>query len=96
MAKISICIPTYKRTELLRIALNSCVAQTFQDFEIVISDDSPDTRTQEMVRNFSAPQSVRYVRNEPGLGQARNVNQLFQLARGEFLALLHDDDTLIL
>jgi len=95
MAKISICIPTYKRTELLRIALNSCVAQTFQDFEIVISDDSPDTRTQEMVRNFSAPQSVRYVRNEPGLGQARNVNQLFHLARGEFLALLHDDDTLM-
>jgi glycosyltransferase involved in cell wall biosynthesis len=94
MAKVSICIPTYKRPDLLKLALDSCLAQTFQDFEIVISDDSPDTRTQEMVRNFSAPQVIRYVRNSPGLGQARNVNQLFNLADGEFLALLHDDDTL--
>jgi glycosyltransferase involved in cell wall biosynthesis len=94
MPTVSICIPTCKRPDLLKIALASCLAQTFQDFEIVISDDSPDTRTQEMVRNFSAPQVIRYVRNLPGLGQARNVNQLFNLADGEFLALLHDDDTL--
>jgi glycosyltransferase involved in cell wall biosynthesis len=95
MARVSICIPTYNRPELLKVALESCLAQTFQDFEIVISDDSPDTRTEEMVREFSAPQVIRYVRNTPGLGQARNVNQLFSLASGEFLTLLHDDDTLL-
>jgi glycosyltransferase involved in cell wall biosynthesis len=94
MPKVSICIPTYNRPDLLKIAVDSCLAQTFQDFEIVISDDSPDTRTEEMVRSISASQVVRYVRNSPGLGQARNVNQLFNLADGEFLALLHDDDTL--
>jgi glycosyltransferase involved in cell wall biosynthesis len=94
VAKISICIPTYKRPDLLKVAVDSCLAQTFEDFEIVISDDSPDTRTEEMVSSISAPQVIRYVRNTPALGQARNVNQLFRLAEGEFLALLHDDDTL--
>src|ERR1700730_9928473 len=52
------------------------------------SDESPDTRTQEMVRNFLAPQVIRYVRNSPGLGRARNVNQLFNLGAGELLASL--------
>lgn len=94
MPKVSICIPTYKRPDLLKVAVDSCLAQTFQDFEIVISDDSPDTRTEEMVRDISAKQPIRYVRNTPGLGQAKNVNQLFSLAQGKFLTLLHDDDFL--
>jgi glycosyltransferase involved in cell wall biosynthesis len=95
MPKVSICIPTYKRPDLLKVAVGSCLAQLFQDFEIVISDDSPDTRTEEMVRSLSANQPIRYVRNVPGLGQAKNVNQLFNLAGGEFLVLLHDDNFLM-
>jgi glycosyltransferase involved in cell wall biosynthesis len=95
MPKVSICIPTYKRPDLLQISVNSCLAQTFQDFEIVISDDSPDTRTAELIPGLSANQPIRYVHNVPGLGQAKNVNQLFHLAQGEFLVLLHDDDFLM-
>jgi glycosyltransferase involved in cell wall biosynthesis len=92
---VSICIPTYMRPDLLKVAVESCLAQTFQDFEIVISDDSSDTRTETMVRSLSASQPISYVRNVPGLGQAKNVNQLFNLASGEFLVLLHDDDFLM-
>lgn len=95
MPQVSICIPTYKRPDLLKVALDSCVTQTFQDFEVIISDDSPDTRTEEMIHNFSSKQPIRYVHNVPGLGQARNVNQLFSLADGEFLVLLHDDNFLM-
>jgi glycosyltransferase involved in cell wall biosynthesis len=95
MPKVSICIPTYKRPDLLKVAIDSCLAQTFQDFEIVISDDSPDAHTGEMVRKLSADPPIRYVHNLPGLGQAKNVNQLFQMAQGEFLVLLHDDDFLM-
>jgi GT2 family glycosyltransferase len=94
MPKVSICIPTYKRPDLLKVAIDSCSAQTFRDFEIVISDDSPDTRIEEMVRTISTEQPIRYVRNVPGLGQAKNVNHLFSLAEAEFLVLLHDDDFL--
>jgi glycosyltransferase involved in cell wall biosynthesis len=95
MPKVSICIPTYKRPDLLKVAVDSCLVQTFQDFEIVISDDSPDTRTEEMVGNISSKHLIRYVHNVPGFGQARNVNQLFSLATGEFLVLLHDDNFLM-
>jgi glycosyltransferase involved in cell wall biosynthesis len=56
MPKVSICIPTYKHPDLLKVAVDSRLAQTFQDFEVVISDDSPDTRTEEMFRNISAKQ----------------------------------------
>jgi glycosyltransferase involved in cell wall biosynthesis len=79
----------------LKVALDSCLAQTFEDFEIVISDDSPDTRTEEMIHSFSSRQPIRYLRNVPGLGQARNVNQLCSLADGEFIVLLHDDNFLM-
>ena len=95
MPKVSICIPTYKRPDLLKVAVDSCLSQTFQDFELIISDDSPDTRTEEMVRNLSSKHRIRYMYNVPGLGQARNVNQLFRLAAGEFLVLLHDDNFLM-
>ena len=94
MPKVSICIPTYERPDLLKVAVNSCLTQTFRDFEIVISDDSPDIRTQDVVRNLSASQPIAYWRNTPGLGQAKNVNRLFNLASGEFLVLLHDDNFL--
>jgi glycosyltransferase involved in cell wall biosynthesis len=94
LPQVSICIPTYKRPDLLKVALASSLAQTFQDFEIVISDDSPDARTEKLVRGIPANRPIRYARNVPRLGQARNVNQLFNLARGEFLVLLHDDDFL--
>lgn len=95
MPKVSICIPTCQRPDLLRVALDSCLMQTFQDFEIVIGDDSLDTRTEEMIRELSTSRLIRYVRNIPRSGQAKNVNQLFCRARGEFLVLLHDDDVLV-
>ncbi|MGH9537027.1 MAG: glycosyltransferase family 2 protein [Terriglobales bacterium] len=95
MPKVSICIPTYQRPDLLKVAVDSCLAQTLQDFEIIVSDDSPDTRTQEIIQGVSSKQPIRYVRNVPGLGQARNVNQLFVLTAGEFLVLLHDDNFLM-
>jgi glycosyltransferase involved in cell wall biosynthesis len=95
MPRVSICIPTYKRPGLLKVAVDSCLGQTFRDFEIVISDDSPDFHTEEMVRSISSAHAIRYVHNRPGLGQAKNVNQLFNLANAEFLVLLHDDDFLM-
>jgi GT2 family glycosyltransferase len=95
MPKVSICIPTHKRPDLLKVALDSCLAQTFKDFEIVIGDDSPDTESKELIATISTTQRVNYVRNARQKGQASNVNQLFGLAEGEFLVLLHDDNFLM-
>lgn len=93
---ISICIPTYNRPVLLEQAIDSCLAQTYGEFEIVIGDDSKDDSAARVVERCRArtTRPIRYERNVPGLGQAANVNRLFHRARGARLVLLHDDDLL--
>jgi GT2 family glycosyltransferase len=92
---VSICIPTYKRPDLLLEAVRSCLSQTYQNIEIVISDDSPDELSQQTIEAVNHTHNIRYYRNPRALGQAKNVNQLFALAKGTHLVLLHDDDLLL-
>jgi glycosyltransferase involved in cell wall biosynthesis len=93
--KVSICLPTCNRPELIVECLESCIAQTHTNIEILIGDDSKDDRTQQLIatRYFSDPR-IRYVKNTPSLGQARNVASLFARATGSKILLIHDDDYL--
>ncbi|MFM0200278.1 glycosyltransferase family 2 protein [Paraburkholderia fungorum] len=95
---ISICIPTCNRPALLEQAIDSCHAQTYGEFEIVIGDDSSDDSARQVVERCrlrsTRPIPIRYERNTPRLGQAANVNRLFARAQGARLVLLHDDDLL--
>ncbi|MFM0307706.1 glycosyltransferase [Paraburkholderia sp. RL17-383-BIF-A] len=93
---ISICIPTCNRPALLEQAIDSCHAQTYGEFEIVIGDDSTDDSARHVVERcrLRSDRPIRYERNVPRLGQASNVNRLFARARGARLVLLHDDDLL--
>jgi glycosyltransferase involved in cell wall biosynthesis len=93
---ISVCIPTFNRPELLREAVMSCLAQSHRPIEILVGDDGPDERAKAILEAIP-PQhgvAIRHMRNEPRLGQAGNVNSLFDAASGERLVLLHDDDLL--
>lgn len=92
---ISICIPTYQRPELLRQAIASCLAQTYEPIEIIVCDDSKDDASADVIHQLNRPDRIRYYRNQPSLGQAGNVNRLFDLAQGDQLVLLHDDDLLL-
>jgi glycosyltransferase involved in cell wall biosynthesis len=93
----SLCIPTYNRPALLRIAIDSALAQTEPPVEILVGDDSPGHETETLVaelgQNASLP--IRYLREGAPLGQAANVERLFREATGERLILLHDDDLLL-
>ena len=89
---VSICVPTYQRPDLLRQAIASCLAQTYSDIEIIVCDDSKDDASKQMVQSLNKSQKIRYYQNRPALGQAGNVNRLFDLAQGDRLVLLHDDD----
>jgi glycosyltransferase involved in cell wall biosynthesis len=80
---------------LLVECLDSCLAQTHTDIEILIGDDSNDSRTQQLIAaRYARDARIRYVKNEPSLGQARNVASLFARATGDKIALIHDDDYL--
>jgi glycosyltransferase involved in cell wall biosynthesis len=95
-ALISICIPTYNRATLLKEAIQSCLAQTYRPLQIVIGDDSKNDDSSRLVASIVAPAGVEisYKHNLPRLGQAGNVNDLFERAKGDRLVLLHDDDLL--
>jgi glycosyltransferase involved in cell wall biosynthesis len=94
---ISICIPTCDRPFLLQEALESCCSQEYDSIEIIIGDDSKNNSTEKLIKNLqlTAKHKIHYIRNTPPLGQARNVNMLFDMAQGDRLVLLHDDDLLL-
>tara|TARA_R110000868_G_scaffold9301_5_gene46707 strand:- start:292 stop:1200 length:909 start_codon:yes stop_codon:yes gene_type:complete len=95
--KISVCIPTYNRFGHLKQAIESCLAQTYKPFEIIISNDSSNDKSEKMIKQLQADShdiSIRYIRNKPSLKQVKNVNQLFEMALGDYIILLHDDDLL--
>lgn len=91
MKKISICIPAYKRPENLQRLLSSIAIQTFIDYEIIVTDDSPDDSVRKMVDQFSEL-PISYFKNEKSLGTPANWNYAISLAKGEWIKLMHDDD----
>lgn len=88
---VSIIIPTNRHARFIEETLASVAAQTFTDFEvIVINDGSPDD-TAEVLRPWIESGRIRYY-EQPNSGQSATRNRGIKVARGEFLALLDDDD----
>jgi glycosyltransferase involved in cell wall biosynthesis len=89
--KVSICIPAYKHIDFLRRCLDSVLVQEFTDYEIIITDDSPDNSLQEFLGAY--PDSrIKYFRNEKSLGSPLNWNEGIKKAKGEYIKILHHDD----
>lgn len=92
MPLISICIPAYKNKEFLERLLESISIQTFKDFEIVVSDDSPTNELQHMCSNYADKFSVHYYKNPVPLGTPENWNFAISKASGNWIKLMHHDD----
>lgn len=89
---ISICIPAYKRVNFLQRLLDSIAVQTFRDFEVVLTDDSPGTEVGELVKRYAGKFSINYQKNPTALGTPENWNEAIRLASGKWIKLMHDDD----
>lgn len=93
---LSICIPTYNRADWLELSFKSLLPQIARCdglAELVISDNASDDRTPEVARAAQSLAPVRYHRNEANIGFMRNMHLLAdELARGQFVWLLGDDD----
>src|SRR5580693_2274528 len=96
MPFITVAIPTYRRLPILRRAVESVCAQTFTDWEIVISDDeTPPGETWKFLETLSASDArIRPIMNGSPHGQCPNHNTALKRARGEWIKILHDDDVL--
>jgi hypothetical protein len=93
---VSVCIPAYKRPVEIRRAVASVFAQTYRDWELVISDDEdPAGATWEYLRELPKQDSrVRVMQNPGPHGQVPNMNRTLQCARGTWVKPLHHDDAL--
>ncbi len=91
MPKVTVCLPTYNRSGYLIQCLASILAQTFRDFEVIVSDNCSSDDTPAVVGALRDPR-LRYVRNASNIGVFPNMNQCLDLARGQYICILHDDD----
>lgn len=89
---VSVVIPAYNRPDTLKLALDSVLAQTYPNIEIIICDDSSDDRVQEMLNTYlDLVSNIKYYKNEKNLF-LENWHKCFDLATGEYINYLMDDD----
>ncbi len=91
--RVSIGMPVYNGELYLGEAVNSIVAQTYKDFELIISDNASTDGTPDICRAFAdKDRRIRYYRNEKNLGLSRNLNRVIELSTAEFFMIAHHDD----
>jgi glycosyltransferase involved in cell wall biosynthesis len=90
---VSIGVPVFNGANFVASAIESILAQTFADFELIICDNASTDATPEICRSFAGrDRRIRYQRNEHNLGAAQNFNLAFQLARGRYFKWAAHDD----
>lgn len=91
---VSIGVPVYNGESVLPRALDSLLAQTYRNVEIVVCDNASTDGTEEICREYAArDRRIRYVRNPTNIGCNPNFWKTFQLSRGEFFMWASADDS---
>jgi len=88
---VSCVIYTYNRAAILSRAIRSVLNQTYQNFELIISDDCSSDNTEEVVLNFTDPR-IKYFRNEKNVGSS--INKIIGISKtaGRYIVILDDDN----
>lgn len=91
--RVSVIIPTFNRLNLLKEAVESVLNQSFSDYELIITDNGSGDGTHSWVRSLlkKEPRVIFNV-NEMNLGMVGNWNKGIELAKGQFVSILMDDD----
>lgn len=89
----SVCIPTYNMAQFLPEAIDSVLSQTFEDFELLISDNCSKDNTEEVVREYKDKRMI-YWKNDSNLEMFANLNKACQKAKGRFIKILTADNVM--
>ncbi|MGA2629704.1 MAG: glycosyltransferase [Terriglobia bacterium] len=90
---VSVCIPTFNSAQYLRECIESVLGQTYQDFDLIVSDNASTDATCDIVKSFSDAR-IRLHRLGQNMGMAFNFNHAASLARGQYIKFLCSDDLL--
>jgi GT2 family glycosyltransferase len=91
---VSIVLATHNRADLLPLALDSALAQAYPDLDVLVMDDGSTDGTREVLAGYARrhpPERFRF-ESHPNMGQARTLNRGYDMARGEIVGYLSDDD----
>jgi glycosyltransferase involved in cell wall biosynthesis len=91
---VTVCIPTYNRRDLLAASLDSVLAQSAADVEIIVSDNASTDGTEAYVRSIDDPR-LHYDRLEQNIGLFANLTRCLRLGRGRYRVVLPDDDLML-
>ena len=89
--KVSVIMLTYQREKILPRAIDSILAQTYKDFEFIIINDGSTDNTDDIVKSYK-DKRIRYYKNDKNHGIAYSRNKAADLARGEYVMIMDDDD----
>lgn len=89
--KVSIILPTYNGLKYIRESIDSCLNQTYKNFELIIVDDCSKDNTQDIIKSYQDAR-IRYIRNEKNQRLPRALNTGFENATGEYLTWTSDDN----
>jgi glycosyltransferase involved in cell wall biosynthesis len=91
MPLVTIILNSYNQREYLRQSVESALAQTLTDFELLIVDNGSNDGSHELLRSFTDPR-IRLVLNENNVAISRRFNEAVAMARGEYICFLYSDD----
>lgn len=89
--KVSVVMLTYQRERILPQAIESILTQTYKDFEFIIINDGSTDNTDDVVKSYK-DKRIRYYKNDKNQGIAYSRNKAADLARGEYVMIMDDDD----
>lgn len=89
---ISVIIPTYNRAHLLPITLQSVLAQTYTDYEIIVIDDGSTDDTAQVMTKYP---KVKYIKHDRNLGVSEARNTGLKAANGDYIAFIDSDDIML-
>ena len=88
---VSIILPTYNGSKYIRTSIDSCLNQTFSDFELIIVDDASSDETPRIINSYKDAR-IRYIRNQTNQRLPKSLNMGFFHARGKYLTWTSDDN----
>ena len=88
---VSVVIATYNRANIIGDTIDTILAQTYKNFELIIVDDGSTDKTEEVIHNYGDAR-IRYFKTDNWGGPARPRNIGIEKARGEYIAFCDDDD----
>ena len=90
---VSIGMPTWNRAHCIRESLDSLLGQTYQNIELIISDNASPDGTEEICRQYAKEdERVRYIRQKENIGVINNYNYVLRESRGDYFMWACDDD----